>query len=260
MEHRRRLHSEIEQTFARGNGTAVGYVVREKEVGQMPDQAEHAPRGAALITGGSGGIGAAIARRLGSEGYDLALVARDGERLKSTVAALHEAGYSGALALTCDITDPDAVQEMIEDVIDRFGRIDVLVNTAGISRAGFFLRTRLDEWNEILRVNLTGVMLTTQAVLRPMRRQRSGTIVTIASLGGRQGRETLSTYCASKFGVVGLMDTVRREVDRLGIRVTTILPGEGDRTMHQDGPERGERRRQPEDVAEAVSFALALGP
>ncbi len=159
----------------------------------MPAHVEKAQRAAALITGASGGIGAAVARRLGSEGYDLALVARGGDRLKSTATALREAGISGALALPCDIADPEAVTRMVEEVMGHFGRIDVLVNSAGISRAGFFLRTRLDEWNEILRVNLTGVMLTTQAVLRPMRHQRSGTIVTIASLGGRQGRETLDS-------------------------------------------------------------------
>ena len=226
----------------------------------MMAHVEKAQRATALITGASGGIGAAIARRLGSEGYDLALVARGEERLKSTATSLRDAGISGGLILPCDVADPEAVHRMIEEVMGHFGRIDVLVNSAGISRAGFFFRTRLDEWNEILRINLTGVMLTTQAVLRPMRRQRSGTIVTIASLGGRQGRETLSTYCASKFGVVGLMDTVRREVERLGIRVTTILPGEVDTAMHQDGPERGERRMRPEDVAEAVSFSLRLGP
>ncbi len=226
----------------------------------MPAQAGNGQRPLALVTGASGGIGGAIARRLASEGFDLALAARGEERLKSTATALRDAGFPGALALPCDVADAGAVQKMVEDVVARFGRIDLLVNSAGVSRAGFFLRTRLEDWNEILRVNLTGVMLTTQAVLRPMRRQRSGTIVTIASLGGRQGRETLSTYCASKFGVVGLMDTVRREVATLGIRVTTILPGEVDTAMHQDGAEQGERRLRPEDVAETVVFALRLSP
>ena len=212
----------------------------------------------ALIIGASGGIGAAVARRLGAEGYRLVLVARSEDRLRATAAGLAAEGRPDASVVPCDVTQGEAVRTMVEQVENRLGRIDVLVNSAGINRPGLFQRLRPDDWEEVLRVNLTGVMLTTQAVLRVMRRQRAGSILTIASLAGRQGREGMSSYCASKFAVVGLMDTLRREVERLGIRVTTILPGEVDTAMHGGDPQAGARRIAPEDVALAVSFALNL--
>jgi len=212
----------------------------------------------ALITGASGGIGAAVARRLGAEGHRLVLVARSEDRLRAVAAGLAADGRPDVSVLPCDITQGEAVRAMVEQVENRLGRIDVLVNAAGINKPALFQRLRPDDWEDVLRVNLTGVMLTTQAVLRVMRRQRAGCIVTIASLAGRQGREGMSSYCASKFAVVGLMDTLRREVEKLGIRVTTILPGEVDTAMHGGDPAAGARRIAPEDVALAVSFALNL--
>lgn len=212
----------------------------------------------ALIAGGSGGIGAAVARRLGADGYRLALVARSEDRLRDIAAGLAGNGRPDVSVFPCDVTRGEAVRTMVEEVQARFGRIDVLVNAAGVNRPGLFLRLRPEDWEDVLRVNLTGVMLTTQAVVRVMRRQRTGYVLTIASMAGRQGRVGMSSYCASKFGVVGLMDTLRREVEKSGIRVTTILPGEVDTAMHGDDPHAAARRIRPEDVALAVSFALRL--
>jgi short-subunit dehydrogenase len=216
------------------------------------------PARVALITGGSGGIGRAVARRLGEEGHVLALAARDVARLEAAAESLGREGATPVRVFPCDIADPAQTRRLAEDVSAALGRIDVLVNAAGLNRPGLFLRLKPADWDEVIRVNLTGVALTTQAIIGVMRRQRSGAIVTIASLGGRVARPGMASYCASKFGVVGLMDTVRQEVERLGIRVTTILPGEVDTAMHGDGPEKAAQRIRPEDVAEAVVFALRL--
>lgn len=173
----------------------------------------------ALVTGGGGGIGLAIARRLVAGGMAVAVLDRDGQSAERAAAAL------GGLALTADVTSEDEVGRAVEAVLARFGRIDVLVNNAGICWTGPALDMPLDELRAMLAVNVEGVFIVSRAVLPHMMRQRSGSVVNLASWAGKTGNAWFAGYSASKFAVVGLTQALAREMAPHGIRVNAICPG-----------------------------------
>lgn len=217
-----------------------------------------------LITGAARGIGLAIAERLASSGHLLVLNDIDAGGLDRAVAKIKQAGPQ-VLGLAGDVSDPDAVKGMVEQVMAQFGRIDSLVNNAGIGGVGkTMLELSLEEWNEMLRVDLTSTFLMCRAVLPHMKSLQRGRIVNISSITAMMGVAG-STHCAAaKAGVIGLSKSLAREVAGDCINVNVIAPGLIDTAMsrkrgidHQRHFVAWPRIGQPEDVAGLVSFLLS---
>jgi len=177
-----------------------------------------------LVTGGSRGLGLAVARRLVAEQARVAVCARDRETLERARNDLDRLGGS-VLAFPCDVTDRDAVSRMVQDVTDRLGNIDALINNAGTIAVGPLESMDVDDFSRAMNVNFWGSLYAILAVLPAMRRQRSGRIVNVASIGGKISVPHLLPYSASKFALVGLSEGLRAELRHQGIEVTTVCPG-----------------------------------
>lgn len=178
-----------------------------------------------LITGASSGIGEATARLFGRQGYRVVLAARRLERLQALAHEIVQAG-GNALPVAADLTILGDIQHLVAAALDEFGQIDVLFNNAGFGRLDWL--EKLDPLEDVeaqLRVNLLGLICASQAVLPHMIERRSGHIINMASMAGWIATPTYSIYAASKFGVRGFSDALRREVGVFGIRVSTIYPG-----------------------------------
>jgi len=219
-----------------------------------------------LVTGASRGIGRAIARAMAAEGALVVLAARDAAKLAEAVGEIAAAG-GRAEALTIDVADRASVEAALAHVVSAHGRLDHLVNNAGVTRDNLLLRMKDEEWQDVLATNLTGVFLCTQAALRPMLKQRAGRIVNITSVVGLGGNAGQANYAASKAGIVGFTKSVAREVASRGITANAVAPGfiETDMTaaMTEKAREavRGAipmgRVGRPEDVAGAVLFLVS---
>ncbi|MDY3249061.1 MAG: SDR family oxidoreductase [Candidatus Choladocola sp.] len=213
----------------------------------------------ALITGASRGLGKAIAVKMAQEGAVAILVGRNQDTLKEVEAEITEAGGK-ADSFACDIRDWNKVQELVEKVISVYGRIDVLVNNAGISKEMPFLEMPIEVFDEICEMNLRSVMLMMKAVLPHMAEQKSGNVVNIGSGAALRGLPGSAAYATAKAGVVCLTQAVGDEVRPLGIRVNVICPGPVDTELFR----KSERREfilqaggdvfQPETVANGVVF------
>jgi 3-oxoacyl-[acyl-carrier protein] reductase len=216
----------------------------------------------ALVTGASRGIGRAIALRLARAGATIVAAAR-GEHAADVVAEI-TASKGRAEAAALDVTDSAAVDGTIRSVIERHGRIDILVNNAGITRDQLMLRLKRDDWDAVLATNLTAAFALTQAVLKPMIKQRAGRIICISSVVGQAGNPGQANYAASKAGLIGFAKSVALEVASRGITVNVVAPGliETDMTKaiaeraQEDWAARIPMRRlgTPDDVAAAVCF------
>jgi NAD(P)-dependent dehydrogenase (short-subunit alcohol dehydrogenase family) len=172
-----------------------------------------------LVTGAGGGIGREIARRLAGEGMAVAVLDRDAATAQAVAAEI------GGLALGADVASPEEVGQAVDVVLDRFQRVDVLVNNAGIAWMGPALETPLEALQAMLRVNVEGVFIVSRAVLPHMIAHRSGSIVNLASWAGKTGNAFFAGYSASKFAVIGLTQALAREMAPHGIRVNAICPG-----------------------------------
>jgi NAD(P)-dependent dehydrogenase (short-subunit alcohol dehydrogenase family) len=229
----------------------------------------------AIVTGGTSGIGRATCLALARAGASVVVVGRSPSRVTEVVAQLRltdrssRSGNSDALGLALDVRSEADMAEMASRTIDRFGRLDVLVASAGIGRPGVgtrvlshpVARLPLEEWHQVLHTNLRGVFLSNRAVLPPMVRQHQGWILNLSSaLGGRYGFPFASAYCASKFGVLGLSQALAREVAQFGITVQAILPDATDTPML--GPDLMTRSfgalLAPDRVGELVVYLLTL--
>ncbi|HEY8447820.1 MAG TPA: SDR family NAD(P)-dependent oxidoreductase [Thermomicrobiales bacterium] len=216
----------------------------------------------AIVTGAGSGVGRAVALALAAEGMTPALVGRRRDALEATAAAIQERGGK-ALVAPGDVADEVVVGETVEQVLDEFGRIDSLICCAGIGLYGRVEGYPLAAWQQTMATNLTGVFLYCRAVIGPMRERGRGSIISIASGAGKQGYPELAAYSASKFGLIGFMQSLAAEVGEHGIKVSTIVPGSiltefGGRTIEekQAAMAAGRRYLQPEDVADAVLFLL----
>lgn len=219
-----------------------------------------------LVTGGSRGIGRAIAGSLAAEGASVVLAARDQARLAAAVEEIKASGGQ-AEAVSIDVSDRSSVTTATTGVLERHGRIDGLVNNAGVTRDNLLLRMKDDEWDAVLATNLTGVFLCTQAVLRPMIKQRSGRIVNVTSVVGLMGNAGQANYAASKAGVVGFTKSVAREVASRGITANAVAPGFIDTDMTATMTEKAKeavtaaipmgRVGRPEDIAGAVTYLVS---
>jgi 3-oxoacyl-[acyl-carrier protein] reductase len=220
----------------------------------------------ALVTGASRGIGRAVAGALAAQGAVVVLAARDRSRLESAVAEIRGTG-GVAEAVSLDVTDRASVESAVRGAVKSHGRIDALVNNAGVTRDTLLLRMKDEDWQAVLDTNLTGVYLCTQAALKPMVRQRSGRIVNVTSVVGLVGNAGQANYAASKAGVVGFTKSVAREVASRGITVNAVAPGfiETDMTAGMTDKAREAvtaaipmgRVGQPADIAGTVAFLIS---
>ena len=216
----------------------------------------------AVVTGASRGSGRAIARGLASQGAVVCAAAR-GANAAETAAAIVEAG-GRAESFTVDVTETASVEGLFGAVIERHGRVDVLVNNAGIARDQLMLRMKREDWDDVLRTNLTGAFTCVQAVLKPMVKQRSGRIVNISSVVGQMGNAGQANYAASKAGLIGFSKALAREVASRNVTVNVVAPGLIETDMTKSLTDRSQtdwsaqipvgRIGSPDEVAAAVCF------
>jgi 3-oxoacyl-[acyl-carrier protein] reductase len=216
----------------------------------------------AFVTGASRGIGRAIAEMLAARGAIVIAAAR-GDHSAVAAEAIRSAGGT-AEALALDVTDPDQVAAAVAGVLERHGRVDVLVNNAGIARDQLLLRMKREEWDAVLATNLTAAYTCSQAVIKPMMKQRAGRIINITSVVGQAGNAGQVNYAASKAGLIGMTKALAIEVASRNITVNAVAPGLIDTDMtravsdaaQQDWAARIPLKRlgTPGDVAAAVAF------
>jgi NAD(P)-dependent dehydrogenase (short-subunit alcohol dehydrogenase family) len=208
---------------------------------------------AALITGGSSGIGLAIGRMLREEGYELTLASRRPERVQAAAAEL------GAVAVAADVGNAEDCARVVAEHRERFGRLDVLVNSAGIGIAGVVEDLPAKHFDLQVGVNLRGLFLVTQAAI-PLLRESHGWIVNLASIAGTLPTPGLATYGATKAAVISLTRSLNEELDADGVRAVAICPGFVDTPMAEWSGIAGDEMIRPEDCAEVVRMLLRLSP
>ncbi|HMG04584.1 MAG TPA: 3-oxoacyl-[acyl-carrier-protein] reductase [Chthoniobacterales bacterium] len=179
----------------------------------------------AVVTGAGRGIGHAIAVRLASEGARVASVSRTEANAKKTAEEINASRSDSAKAYAVDVADHAAVQTIGGQILEEFGRVDILVNNAGVTRDGLSMRMSVEDWDTVLNTNLKGAFNFTQALMRPMIKQRSGRIINITSVIGLIGNAGQANYAASKAGLIGLTKSLARELASRGITVNAIAPG-----------------------------------
>ena len=178
----------------------------------------------ALVTGASQGIGRACALELARAGATVALAARNEGKLAAVAAEIEAAGGKAAV-FTLDVAGEESIRAGAKAILERFGKVEILVNNAGITRDTLMLRMKRPDWDDVLATNLTGAFLLTQALLSPMLKNRWGRIVNISSVVGRTGQAGQVNYAASKAGLIGLTRAMAREVAARGITVNAVAPG-----------------------------------
>ncbi|HIQ19715.1 MAG TPA: 3-oxoacyl-[acyl-carrier-protein] reductase [Planctomycetes bacterium] len=217
----------------------------------------------AIVTGAARGIGFEIARRLAQGGATVVLVDVAEEALAEAAKGLG-ADPDRVLSFVVDVTDEEAVERLVDAVVEKTGRLDILVNNAGITRDDLLLRMTQEQWDAVMAVNLKGTFLMTKHACRPMLRQRSGRIVNLASVSGLVGNPGQANYSASKAGVVGFTKTVARELAGKKICCNAVAPGFIDTEMTRVLPEKAKQRAlgaiplgrmgTAEEIAAAVCF------
>lgn len=219
----------------------------------------------AIVTGASRGIGRAAALALASEGATVVVnYASSHQAADAVVAEITEMG-SQAIALQSDVAQADQTEALFNTVMEKWGRVDVLVNNAGIARDTLLLRMKLEDWQAVIDLNLTGVFLCTKAASKIMLKQRSGRMINITSVVGEMGNPGQANYSAAKAGVIGFTKTVAKEVASRGITVNAIAPGFITTDMTADLKVGEEilkliplgRYGQPEEVAGLIRFLAA---
>lgn len=217
----------------------------------------------ALVTGASQGIGKTCALELARQGATVALAARNESKLAETAAEIEAAGGQAA-AFALDVASEDSIKSGAKAILDKFGKVEILVNNAGITRDDLAMKMKRADWDDVLSTNLTGAFLLTQAVLRPMLKNRWGRIINITSVVGRTGQTGQVNYAASKAGMIGLTRSLARELASRGITVNAVAPGYIETAMTHALPEdlRNQmlasiplgRAGSEQDIANAVAF------
>lgn len=227
-----------------------------------------------LITGASQGSGKATALLFAQKGYNVVLAARNLERLEATANEVRSLGGS-VLAIPTDVGDAQQVQELVNKALETYGNIDVLVNNAGICLTGSMAKTTLEDWHQIMNTNFWGYVYTINAILPHFLDRQTGTIINVGSVGGKMPVPDMTAYCASKYAVTGLTETLRFELAPKGINVCSVHPGIINSNFMERAQFRGEnnsevenRRQQmetvlkssfvsqPEDIAKAIWEAV----
>jgi 3-oxoacyl-[acyl-carrier protein] reductase len=216
----------------------------------------------AIITGGSSGIGFAVARAALSEGMRVAISARDEKKLSKAAADLKKeaSGEDRVIAVPADVAVASQVEGLVRKTLDQWGRVDLLVNNAGIGQWASIEETSEAEWDRIQAVNLKGAFLCSKAVLPAMKRQRSGYIVNVSSLAGIEGQGGLAAYSASKAGLIAFTESLLEEAVAHRIRATAICPGFVATPMVAGASVPPEEMIPPEDIGKIVIDLLHLAP
>jgi NAD(P)-dependent dehydrogenase (short-subunit alcohol dehydrogenase family) len=213
----------------------------------------------ALVTGASRGIGLAIARKLGGLGAKLSVCARSADKLQNVAHELKGAGVE-VIVVAADVTSGDDILSLVEETKQAFGTIDILVNNAGIGYFGPFYEANESNWDPVLDTNLKSVFLLSKEVAKGMIERRSGHIINIASLAGKNAFAGGAIYCASKWGLLGMTECMAEDLRAHGIRVSAICPG----TVATDfSPHAGKdtsKMLQPEDIAQVVESIVTQAP
>lgn len=222
----------------------------------------------AIITGGAGGFGRAIALELAKGGANIVLSDIAPAGLEDILEEVTALGVD-AIGVETDVVDPSSVQKMVDAAVARFGTVDILVNNAGITRDSLLVRMKESDWDAVLAVNLKGTFNCTKAVARIMMKQRSGRIINIASVVGIMGNAGQANYAASKAGMIGLTKTTAKELASRGITANAVAPGYFITKMTERLPESAKqdfldaiplgRAGRPEDVAYVVAFLSSEG-
>ena len=218
----------------------------------------------AIVTGGSLGIGAAIARELARSGSDVAINYRKHDaEAKQVVADIEAMGRRG-LALKADVSNFGDAQRMVAQVVETFGGLDILVNNAGINRDGVIWKMTEEQWDQVIEVNLKGYFNYIRAVVGTFKEQKSGKIINITSINGLRGKFGQTNYAAAKAGIIGLTKSLARELGRSSVNVNAVAPGLIETDMMKDAPEKIReaalaeivlgRLGKPEEVASVVTF------
>jgi 3-oxoacyl-[acyl-carrier protein] reductase len=215
----------------------------------------------AIVTGGSRGIGLAIASELSTAGARVAVVARNGERAAAVAEKLPGAGGAG---YACDVGSAESCQQLLAGVETEIGPVGILVNNAGITRDNILLRLRDEDWEAVMQTNLRGAFNMTRAVARGMMKRRSGRIISISSVVGLTGNRGQANYAASKAGLIGLTKSIAQELASRGVLANVVAPGFIETDMTEDLPEEARqalfqriplgRLGAPDDVAGVVRF------
>jgi 3-oxoacyl-[acyl-carrier protein] reductase len=231
----------------------------------LPESMQRLKDQVALVTGGSRGIGRAIALALATEGAKVAVNYASSSTAADEVVAEITAAGGDAIALQADVSDGDQVENLVKTITEKWGKIDVLVNNAGITRDTLLLRMKPEDWQAVINLNLTGVFLCIKAVSKMMLKQRSGRIINIASVAGQMGNPGQANYSAAKAGVIGLTKTLAKEFASRGVLVNAVAPGFIATDMTKDLKNTEEilkfiplgRYGEAEEVAGMVKFLAA---
>ncbi len=217
----------------------------------------------AIVTGAARGIGRAICQELAERGANILATDVLVDELNETVALIEAKGV-GAVAEVADVAKPEAVERLVETACEKFGKLDIMVNNAGITRDTLILSMTDEQWDAVLNVNLRAVFLGTRAAARVMLRQRSGRIINMASFSGLSGNAGQANYAASKAGVIGLTKSVAKELGKRGVTCNAVAPGFIETSMTDVLPDRVkegakqiipmQRFGKPAEVAAVVAF------
>ncbi|NQT75448.1 MAG: 3-oxoacyl-[acyl-carrier-protein] reductase [Candidatus Omnitrophica bacterium] len=217
----------------------------------------------ALVTGGARGIGREIALLLASQGADIALCDVNLEQAEETAKEIRLSGRE-CLAFKADVTDLKSVQEMVDKILDKFKKLDILINNAGIAKDNLILRMSEEDWDKVIAVNLKGTFVCTKIASKVMLKQRSGRIINLASIIGIMGNAGQANYAASKAGIIALTKSVAKELASRGITVNAIAPGFIKTEMTARLPDDIQKKMlsgiplgrfgEPKDVADLVLF------
>lgn len=220
----------------------------------------------AVVTGGSRGIGRAIVIALAEAGFNVVFSYASNKSAATEVENSAKVFGVDAMAVQADASNQVEAQALIDKAIEKFGRIDALVNNAGITKDGLLMRMNDDDWSKVLDTNLTGVFYTTRAVSRTMLKQRSGAIVNISSVSGVYGNAGQANYAASKAGVIGFTKSVAKEFGSRGVTANVVAPGFIVTDMTENVPKDKllehiplGRLGEPEDIAKTVLFLVTSG-
>jgi 3-oxoacyl-[acyl-carrier protein] reductase len=223
----------------------------------------------ALVTGGTRGIGRAIAKALAKVGVDVSITGRDTGRVKEAASELSGEAGRQVSGITMDVASREAVDAAVKTLLQERGRIDILVNNAGITRDNLLMRMKPDEWESVIATNVNGLYYCSQAVLRPMIRERAGRIINMSSVVGLTGNPGQANYAASKAAILGFTKALAREVASRQITVNAIAPGYIETDMTREISEDArkllfgaipmQRIGRPEDVASAALYLASEG-
>ena len=221
----------------------------------------------AIVTGSYGDIGKAICQRLASNGIKIALLGRDLEKLKSQKSKLLEKNETEIIISNLDVSDSDSYKDAVDTIISKWGKIDILINNAGITKDNIIVRMSNEEWEDVINTNLKGTFIGCKLVSKFMIKQKYGKIINISSIVGKIGNKGQANYVASKAGMDGITKTLSKEIGSRGINVNSIAPGYIETSMTSSLSEKIKnelfnkislnRFGKPEEVASLVDFLIS---